>query len=164
MYSNIGARRENRQSLPAGFLSLSRGVHSPAERTHDTLDAIRHSCHITASVLSQKYDEELRDLVFVIPAKAGIHDRASSATPPLDARLRGHDDCLLTRIIFIELTTRDTSSNPKLTCWSIVDSLQSRVGFPQVWQRHLVELTTMNVGSVGNVVEKGKGVIIQRVA
>ena len=41
--------------------------------------------------------EEIWRFVFVIPAKAGIHDRAFDPTPLLDARLRGHDDSLLTR-------------------------------------------------------------------
>ena len=58
----------------------------------------------------QKYDEELGTLFFVIPAQAGIHVRAFGPTPPLDARLRGHDGSLLAREIFSKLLIHPTSS------------------------------------------------------
>jgi hypothetical protein len=62
-----------------------------------------------SSVLSQKFDDKLRRLVLVIPAEAGIHDRAFDPAPPLDARLRGHDDALLARRILRELMRQDPS-------------------------------------------------------
>jgi hypothetical protein len=61
------------------------------------------------SVLRPKYDESFRSLYPVIPAKAGIHDRVFDSTPRLDARLRGHDDSLLSIDMFNELLTQDTS-------------------------------------------------------
>jgi hypothetical protein len=65
-----------------------------------------------SSVLSQRFDEKLRRLALVIPAEAGIHDRAFDPAPPLDARLRGHDDALLARRILRGLMRRDTSGRP----------------------------------------------------